>query len=69
MKSELMIFLTPYIVETPSELASLAESEQSKSEAHKAFTEDELNHFLDALPPQPKDAKSSDSQKRSRERP
>jgi hypothetical protein len=49
-------------------LASLAESEQSKSQVHKAFTEDELNRFLDALPPQPKDDKSSDGQKRSRDR-
>lgn len=54
-KTELLIFLTPHIVMAPTELASLSERERAKSMSPNAFTEEELNKFLDALPqtPQP----------------
>lgn len=48
--TELMIFLTPYIVHTPTELASLSNHEREKSDATKALTEHELEKFLDTLP-------------------
>jgi len=50
-KTELIIFLTPHIVMAPSQLAALSSTERSKAElAPKAFTEQELNRFIDELP-------------------
>jgi len=50
-KTELIIFLTPHIVMAPSQLAGLSATERGKAElAPKAFTEQELNRFLDGLP-------------------
>ena len=50
-KTELIIFLTPHIVMAPTQLAALSARERSKSElAPKAFTEQELNKFIDELP-------------------
>ncbi len=49
-KTELVIFLTPYIIQTPAEMASLSDRERNKSDATKALTEQELNKFLDTLP-------------------
>jgi general secretion pathway protein D len=49
-KTELMIFLTPLIVNQPSELASLTLDEKHKMLKAKSITEKELNQFLDGLP-------------------
>jgi len=50
-KTELLIFLTPHIVYEPSQLASLSATERGQSQlAPKAFTEEELNRYLDTLP-------------------
>ena len=50
-KTELIIFLTPHIVMAPAQLAALSSKERSKAElAPKAFTEQELNRFIDDLP-------------------
>ena len=49
-KNELLIFLTPHIVQNPTELAALSARERAKADALKSFKEDELNKFLDALP-------------------
>lgn len=47
-KTELMIFLTPTIVHDPRELAMMTDSERAKSQnAPKAFTEQELDRYLD----------------------
>ncbi len=50
LQTELIIFLTPHIIQAPSQLASLSATETKKSDAIKAFTEEELNKFLDTLP-------------------
>jgi general secretion pathway protein D len=50
MKTELMIFLTPHIVQAPGQLAALSASEQEKAAAPKSFSEEELDRFLDNLP-------------------
>ena len=51
IKTELMIFLTPHIVYQPSQLAALSATERGNAEmAPKAFSEQELNRYLDALP-------------------
>jgi general secretion pathway protein D len=64
-KTELLIFLTPYIVNRPSELAAMTEDERSKTElVPKAFTEEDLNRFLDdVITPEEPDKKSSRKRK------
>ena len=52
-QTELLIFLTPHIVQNPTELAALSARERAKSDATKAFKEQEINKFLDALPTKP----------------
>jgi len=50
-KTELIIFLTPHVVAQPTQLAGLSAKEQANAQlAPKAFTEQELNRFLDNLP-------------------
>jgi general secretion pathway protein D len=49
-RTELIIFLTPHIIEAPTQMAALSESERLKSDASKGLTEKELNQFLDKLP-------------------
>jgi general secretion pathway protein D len=53
VKTELLIFLTPHIVQNPTELAALSARERAKADALKAFEEEELNKFLDTLPVKP----------------
>ena len=51
IKTELLIFLTPHIVYEPTQLAGLTASERSAATlAPKAFSEQELNRFIDGLP-------------------
>jgi type II secretion system protein D len=50
LKKELIIFLTPHIVQAPTELAVLSAKERERSDATKGLTEQELNKFLDELP-------------------
>ena len=50
-KTELIIFLTPHIVTQPAQLAGLSATEKANSLlAPKAFTEQELDRFLDTIP-------------------
>lgn len=49
VNTELIIFLTPRIIQAPTEYASLTTTERAKSSAPKAFTEEELNKFLDSV--------------------
>jgi general secretion pathway protein D len=50
-KKELLIFMTPHIVNRPTELAANTASERAKAvNSRKAFSEDELNRFLDTVP-------------------
>jgi general secretion pathway protein D len=49
-KTELLIFLTPHIIQAPTELAAFTAGERAKSDAAKGMTEQELNKFLDTLP-------------------
>jgi general secretion pathway protein D len=50
--SELLIFLTPHLVQAPTELAALSARERERSSVPKGLTEEELNKFLDELPRQ-----------------
>lgn len=50
-KTELLIFLTPYIIKDPMQLAMVSDQERATSEKlPKAFAEPELNRLLDTLP-------------------
>lgn len=50
-KSELLIFLTPHIVRTPTQLAAMSEKEKSQSQLMpKSFSEEELDRFLERVP-------------------
>jgi general secretion pathway protein D len=49
-QDELIILLTPHIVQAPSQLAALSAAEQQKFDDTKAFSEQELNKILDRLP-------------------
>jgi general secretion pathway protein D len=51
-KKELLIFLTPHIVNRPTELAAHTDSERAKTDmSRKGFSEGELNRYLDKAPP------------------
>jgi general secretion pathway protein D len=56
-KKELLIFMTPHIVNRPTELAARSQLERNNAEiSGKGFTEEELNRYLDNMPsaePQP----------------
>ena len=49
-KTELLIFLTPYVVQNPTELAALSERERSKSDAPKQLDQQEMKRYFDTLP-------------------
>jgi general secretion pathway protein D len=50
-KTELIIFMTPHIVKHPSQLAALTHTERAKAQnAPQAFSEADLNRFLDGAP-------------------
>src|SRR6266478_2761894 len=48
--TELIIFLTPHIIQAPTEVAAVTATERDKSEASKELTEEELKKYLDVLP-------------------
>ena len=57
-KTELMIFLTPHIVETPSQLVALSEKERAAAVLpKKAFTDKDMDQFLNELPKNPEKKK------------
>ena len=60
-KTELIIFLTPYIVQAPAQLASLSTRERNNSPGLNEFKEDELNRMLDTVPDKVPGAKDSKS--------
>lgn len=50
-KTELLIFLTPTIVKDQRDLAMMTETEKAKAQgSQKAFSEEELNRYLDKVP-------------------
>lgn len=51
--TELMIFVTPHIMQAPSQLAALTDKERQRYDANKGLSERELNQFLEGLPPAP----------------
>ncbi|MBI1389737.1 MAG: hypothetical protein GC154_14965 [bacterium] len=51
-KTELIIFLTPYVVEGPQDLVKMSQSERDRSElSPQAFDQKQLDKYIDNLPP------------------
>jgi general secretion pathway protein D len=52
VKQELIILLTPYVVRTPTDLARMSQDERGRAKmAPKAFTQPELNQYLESGEP------------------
>lgn len=50
-KTELLIFLTPFVIQNPGDLAKMTDDERGRlEEAPKSFTEDEAKRFLEGVP-------------------
>jgi general secretion pathway protein D len=49
-KTELLIFLTPHVVQAPTQLAALSDTERNRSLTPESYSEEELNRFLDKTP-------------------
>ena len=49
-REELLIFLTPYVIEAPSQLIAMSANERAHSLVPKSYSEQELDRFLDKLP-------------------
>jgi general secretion pathway protein D len=47
---ELLIFLTPYVVQAPTQLAALSNTERAHTLIPKSYSEQELDRFLDKVP-------------------
>lgn len=63
--TELLIFLTPYIVAAPTDLPALSDTERLKSGTHQEFSDKELRKFLDNLPAkEPAEADSKPKKRR-----
>jgi general secretion pathway protein D len=66
-KTELLIFLTPHIVKQPIELAGLSTIERRSIQlAPNAFTQEELDRFIDGLPAKQSESNGSKSKKKKR---
>jgi type II secretory pathway component GspD/PulD (secretin) len=52
-REELMIFLTPYVIQAPTQLAALSNTERAHTLIPKSYSEEELDRFLDKLPKKP----------------
>ncbi len=50
VKTELLIFLTPHIVQAPSQLTAMAQHERAHTLVPKSYSEQELDRFLEKVP-------------------
>jgi general secretion pathway protein D len=58
-KVELIIFMTPHVVQSPTMLASVATHEQNHMLVPKSYSETELDRFLEKVPTKPLDMGTS----------
>jgi general secretion pathway protein D len=56
-KTELLIFLTPHVVQAPSQLAMMSEAEKNHMLTPKSYSEEELDRFLERIPAKKPDTK------------
>jgi len=64
IKTELLIFLTPHVVQAPGQLAAVGAKERSQVTMPDSTSERELDRFLDQIPM--KDAENSDKRRPNR---
>jgi general secretion pathway protein D len=50
VKTELLIFLTPHVIQAPSQLAMMTDYERAHTLTPKSYSEEELDRFLDKVP-------------------
>jgi general secretion pathway protein D len=61
-REELLIFLTPYVIQTPTQLVAFSQKDQARTLIPKSYSEQELDRFLDKVPTKPlKGGKSGSS--------
>ena len=58
-KTELIIFMTPHVIASPTQLASVATHEQNHMLIPKSYSESELDRFLEKVPTKPIDGDKS----------
>ena len=63
-KTELLIFLTPHVIAAPTEFAMASDKEKTKFDAPKSLSNEELDKFLDTLPPKEPDSDSKTKKKK-----
>jgi general secretion pathway protein D len=56
-RTELIIFLTPHVIQAPSQLAMMSESEKNHMLIPKSYSEEELDRFLERVPVKTDDPK------------
>jgi type II secretory pathway component GspD/PulD (secretin) len=49
-REELLIFLTPYVIQTPTQLVAFSQKDQARTLIPKSYSEEELDRFLDKVP-------------------
>lgn len=54
-RTELIIFLTPHVIQAPGQLAMMSESEKNHMLIPKSYSEEELDRFLEKVPVKPTD--------------
>jgi general secretion pathway protein D len=54
-KNELLIFLTPHVIQAPTQLAAMSATEKNHMLIPKSYSEQELDRFLDKVPEKPLD--------------
>lgn len=65
VKTELLIFLTPYVIQRPEQVADVTADEASKSSFGKGtFTEDQIETFMETIPVEAKDSSSASASKK-----
>jgi type II secretory pathway component GspD/PulD (secretin) len=52
-REELLIFLTPYVIQTPTQLVAFSQKDQARTLIPKSYSEQELDRFLDKMPKKP----------------
>jgi general secretion pathway protein D len=60
-KNELLIFLTPHVIQAPAQLAMMSEKERQHVLIPKSYSEEELDRFLDKVPVKKSDDAKSKS--------
>jgi type II secretory pathway component GspD/PulD (secretin) len=63
-KNELMIFLTPHVVQSPKLLASMADNERTHMLAPSSYDEKLLDRFLENVPVKGEDSSSPKTKKK-----